>query len=266
MRRGRAFGDAAVGLALLVALVAPVWAQAPPPPAYAKQDTVGDFDRPDVKTPEVPVATEALEPRPVPGVVDRYRADPDFQYANPEAKGPSLWDRFWEWVRRTFWDPVYESTTPDARKTVLVILAVLALGWVVARLLRSDGYSSVFSRPDAATPGVGLLDVEDIAAVDLGVRLREALAAGDHREAVRVRYLSVLQALDGAGALAWRPDKTNRQYVGEVAQAAPALADPFRQATRVFDAVWYGERPVSASRYDRLAPLFDAATPREVLA
>ena len=77
-----------------------------------------------------------------------------------------------------------------------------------------------------------------------------------------MRYLVVLQALDAAGALAWRRDKTNRQYVAEVRRAAPDLAGPFGQATRVFDAVWYGERPVSADRYGRLAPLFDAATPR----
>ena len=224
-----------------------------------------DVQRPTTDTLAAPVTTQRLDARPAPDVVARYRADPDFQYARPEAKGPSLWDRFWSWLARTFWDPVRDSTTASGREWFVALLAVVLLGWVVARLLRVEG-SGVFARPDRPAPGVGLLDAEDIAQVDLGTRLRDALAAGDHREAVRVRYLSVLQALDGAGALAWRRDKTNRQYVAEVARAAPALAEPFRQATRVFDAVWYGERPVSAALYGRLAPLFDAATPEEVTA
>ena len=36
----------------------------------------------------------------------------------------------------------------------------------------------------------------------------------------------------------------------------------FTRATRVFDAVWYGERPVSPALYAELAPLFDGASPR----
>ncbi|MEM0963810.1 MAG: DUF4129 domain-containing protein [Bacteroidota bacterium] len=242
---------------MAAALLLGAQAQPPPEPAsYAKIDApvlVAD-------SAEVPLATDRITPRDAPDAIDRYRVDPDFQYADPEAEGASLWDQFWDWVARTFWSPIMESTTADGRQLVIVLLAVLGLGWAVARLLRTGGVGGVFARSEAA-PAVGLLDVEDIAEVDLGSRLREALGVGDYREAVRVRYLSVLQALDETGALAWRQDKTNRQYVAEVAQGAPPLAGPFRQATRVFDAVWYGERPVSESRYHRLTPLFDAATP-----
>lgn len=269
MARAEGYSSGALRtLALWAVLAATAGAQppaAPPPPPPPPDGFFQDILEADTTdAAEAPLATEPLVPRAVPDLVDRYRDDPDFQYADPKAEGPSLWERFWDWIHRTFWKPMMESTTADGRAVALTVLAVVGLAWVVARLLRAEGSGGLFVRSGPAAPGVSLLDVDDIAEVDLGTRLREALAAGDHREAVRVRYLAVLQALDAARALAWRRDKTNREYLAEVARAAPDLADPFRQATRVFDAVWYGERPVSAARYARLAPLFDAASPREV--
>jgi hypothetical protein len=208
-----------------------------------------------------PLATDTLAPPPAPPTLDAYRADPDFQYDNPRAEGPSLWEQVLRWLRRTLWDPVFESTTPDARRYVLIGLAVLALGWAVARLLRVEGAGVFARRSDAGGAAGPLLDAEDIAEVDLETRLGAALNAGQHREAVRVRYLLLLQALDAAGAIAWRRDKTNRQYVAEVRAARPERARSFARATRVFDAVWYGERPVPPALYAELAPLFDEAAP-----
>ena len=70
-----------------------------------------------------------------------------------------------------------------------------------------------------------------------------------------------MQALDAAGVVAWRRDKTNRQYAAEVGAARPDLAGPFHQTTRAFDAVWYGERSVSDALYAALDPLFEQTTP-----
>lgn len=236
---------------------APPAPPATPPPDLVPLDAAASGD----EAFGAPLATDTLRPRPAPDLLDAYRADPDFQYDDPQAEGPSLWERLWDWLRRTVWQPVAESTSAGFREAVVIGLAVLVLGWAVARLLRVEG-GGVFARRDgSAGTGAPLLDAEEIAGVDLDARLRDALNGGDHREAVRVRYLRLLQALDAAGALAWRRDKTNRQYVAEVAGAAPALAAPFRRATRVFDAVWYGERPVSADLYAELAPLFDRAAP-----
>ncbi len=253
------------GLALGAVLLLSLGAQGPPPPpAPAPPGPVTDGgveERPDDAPLPVPlpVLADTLHPSAPPPVLDAYRADPDFQYDRPEARGPSLLERFFAWLRR-LWSPVADNTSAGFRETIYVLLAVLALGWAVTRLLRVGG-TGLWARKDAPVGGAPLLDVEDIAEVDLGPRLRQALAAGDHREAVRVRYLQTLQALDAAGVVAWRRDKTNRQYAAEVGAARRELAAPFRAATRVFDAVWYGERPVSAALYAEVAPLFDRAAP-----
>ena len=243
----------AAALLLAAALLS---GQAPPPPPAPPPPVDNPFDAPE----RAPLATEPVRPLAPPPVVDAYRADPDFQYDRPQAEGPSLWSIVWDWVVRTFFEPIGRYTSVSFWEGALVVAAVLALGWVVARVVGAEG-TGVFAGRSPAAPGA-LLDAEDIAAVDLDARLADALGRGDWREAVRVRYLLVLQALEAAGAVAWRRDKTNRQYVGEVAAARPDLADPFRQVTRAFDAVWYGERPVSQALYGRLAPLFDRAEPQ----
>ena len=269
--------------ALVLVLSSPVVGQdGPPPPAPPPPPPVGETAPPPASPPADPVpppppppdldgsfdppgglpppSTDTLRSLAPPPALDAYRADPDFQYDRPEAAGPSLWDRFWAWVRRTLWDPVANNTTVGFWQWTLTLLAVGVLGWVVTRLLRAEG-SGVFGRSAPAAAGAPLLDVEDIGTVDLGAALDRAVGAHDWRQAVRLRYLLALQALDAGGALVWRRDKTNREYAAEVAAAAPDLARPFRQATHAFDAVWYGDRPVSDRLYERLAPTFDRITP-----
>ncbi|MEM7787888.1 MAG: DUF4129 domain-containing protein [Bacteroidota bacterium] len=245
---------------LLITLLGAASAQDPPapPPAPPKGVVIDDVRPEAVAVDSALLPAAALDPRPAPGdVLGAYRADPDFQYDRPEAAGPSLWQRFLAWLGRQIFGPIAENTTWEFWQWTLVLLGVAALGWVAARLLQTEG-TGLFGRRQTSQGEVGpLLDVDDIAEVDLDALLGRALAEADHREAVRFRYLLVLQALDAVGAVAWRRDKTNRTYVAEARAHDAALGRPFADATRVFDYVWYGERAVDDARYAALAPLFD---------
>lgn len=222
---------------------------APPPPARA--------DRVFHEDPTVPRDTVAALAAPD-SLLDAYRARPEFQYDRPEAEGPSLWERLWQWVYRTVIEPIFENTTDTVQQWTLLLLAVLGLGWVVSRLLRADG-GAPFSRRDRTAQAGPLLDVEDIAAVDLRALLDDAAGRGAYREAVRYRYLVLLQRMAEAGAVTWRRDKTNRDYLAEARAAGGPLGRAFAEATRVFDYVWYGERPVTGERYGALLPPFERA-------
>jgi len=88
--------------------------------------------------------------------------------------------------------------------------------------------------------------------------LRQAMAEGHHREAIRFRYLRVLQRLAADGVVVWQKHKTNRDYLAEVQRSGRAdLAAPFGEVTRLFAWVWYGEAPVDAVRYGRMTASFD---------
>ena len=268
---------AALCLAGAAPLVVSAQLLPPPPPPPADPPTLDDYEEvydeygnyglrlrdaePD-PLPSPLVEEEPVDPLVAPPVpqarLDVFRADPDFQYDRPRAEQPTLWDRFWAWLKETLWDPVYENTPPDFFTWAYRLAAIALLAWVVTRLLRAEG-TGVFSRRDVDADLAGpLFAVEDIEAVDLRARLQHALGEGLYRDAVRFRYLLALQTLAAQGALAWRIDKTNRDYLREVrASRGPSVARPLAAATRVFDHVWYGEREVDSDLYARLGDVFE---------
>ncbi|MEM6327357.1 MAG: DUF4129 domain-containing protein [Bacteroidota bacterium] len=250
---------------------APEQAEIPPPPPpppptipprWSKDPSVSPPLPPPIDLSDwrdVPMPADTLTPREAPAdLLARYRADPDFAYDRPEAEGPSLWDQLLRWLNRTFFTPIARGVTSQGGLYVLIAVAIALLGWGVTRLLQADS-GPLFTRRDVDRSTAGpLLDVEEISEVDLSSLLTEAVTTGDFREAVRYRYLLALQSLDARDAIRWERHKTNREYVLEARTAGgPDLATPFADTTRVFDWVWYGERPVDRARYDRLGPLFD---------
>lgn len=202
-----------------------------------------------------PPRLDTLGVRPPPeAVLGAYRADPDFQYDRPEAEGPSVVALVLAWLSRTLIEPLAEASQTSAGTWVLVALAVAALAFGLTRVLRVEGGGLFVGGGRRGGTAGPLLDVDDLGAVDLAPLLAAAVAEGRLRDAVRYRFLVLLQRLDRAGALAWRRDKTNRDYAREMAGAPGGAA--FAAAARAFDYVWYGERAVDRARYARLDPLF----------
>ena len=225
---------------------------APPPAAPSPPAEVAPPE------PRAALDTARVTARAVPdSLLAALAADPDFQYDRPLAEQPSLWDRFWRWVVETFLTPALRGAVSRPMQIVLMTLAGLVAVWVVMRLVRGEG-SRMFGRRDlAAGASDPLLDVDDLQAVDLAGRLRRALLEGDHRAAVRLRYLLALQRLEEAGLIQWSKEKTNRAYVAEARRADADVGRAFAEATRVFDWVWYGGLSVDADRYGRFEARFD---------
>ncbi len=85
--------------------------------------------------------------------------------------------------------------------------------------------------------------------------IREAEARGDFGTAIRLHYLSILQALERTKWIIWKREKTNREYTREL-KPAPFNQD-FQQATRIFDRVRYGEYFPDEKQYRQdIVPLF----------
>jgi hypothetical protein len=89
---------------------------------------------------------------------------------------------------------------------------------------------------------------------DLERFIQQALQQGDYALAVRLYYLAILKELSLRKLIAWKKDKTNRQYLQEL-QASP-LAGAFRETTLIFERVWYGNRPLGEGEYRLIEPKF----------
>jgi Domain of unknown function (DUF4129) len=80
--------------------------------------------------------------------------------------------------------------------------------------------------------------------------IRQALQGGNYRQAVRYQYLRTLHLLAEKNMVQLAPDKTNFQYVSEIANRSHQ--QPFASLTLNYEYVWYGEFEIDKNIYDKI--------------
>lgn len=85
-------------------------------------------------------------------------------------------------------------------------------------------------------------------------KISELEASGDYRRAVRYYYLWMLRTLEDKGTIEWHQEKTNAEYLQEIADNEEREA--FQQASFIYDHIWYGEFPVDQPLYERARKRF----------
>ncbi len=96
---------------------------------------------------------------------------------------------------------------------------------------------------------------ENLLETDLQRFLKDALARGDYRMAVRVYYLEILKQLSLNNRIKWQRDKTNSEYLREM-RKNNHFKD-FRHITRIFERVWYGDTTIGKDIYQQISPEFE---------
>ena len=134
-----------------------------------------------------------------------------------------------------------------------IILAILAIAYGIFRTLQAPRNRRVVQAQDGT-----IITPENVDAyiheTDLERFLREAMAAGNYPLCIRLYYLQVIKVLSEKEAIKWSREKTNRDYLREMRQHP--LLQEFREATRSFERVWYGNEPLDAVGYALLEPEF----------
>ncbi len=134
---------------------------------------------------------------------------------------------------------------------VIFALCIIAYGiyWMMQtprnRTISRDGTEITLANLD-----------EYIHETDLERFLREALAASNWPLAVRLYFLQTIKQLSEKEAIVWSKEKTNRDYLREM--RGHRLGTQFRDVTRQFERVWYGNQPLTVEEFMRLEPEFKA--------
>ena len=196
-----------------------------------------------------PDQTTALRPRRADAVrLRELAAQREFSYAEAPAAAASAMDLFWQRVGQAVREWLAGRSYEGFWRWVFYALFVAAAVFIVLKLLQVD-ITGAFGRSARPVPlPYDTLD-ENIHAVDFQTRLAEAEAAGNYRLALRLGYLQLLKLLSDRGLIRWQPDKTNHAYLAEL--PAEALRAPFRELTRQFEFVWYGELPLPTGLYQQ---------------
>lgn len=161
----------------------------------------------------------------------------------PKASTPSM-------PRRSIFSGIFNSGILQA---LLWILAIAFVLFILYRLLLADG---AFKRKTKQAKNTEAEVEEEIITneSDFDALIKQALQIGNYRQAVRYQYLRTLHLLADKNLVQLAPDKTNFQYVSEIANRSHQ--QPFAALTLNYEYVWYGEFEIDKTIYDKIENSF----------
>ncbi|MBL7941442.1 MAG: DUF4129 domain-containing protein [Flavobacteriales bacterium] len=188
------------------------------------------------------------------------KARGDLDYLKPEEKPkkkkPDPQPETQEAPETTYEEPEIEGAPflgSAAAQVIVISIVVVILAWLIYRLMASGG--NFKDKRISITPGYSLDEIEEnLHESDLDKFLRMALDAGDFKSAVRLYYLNIIKGLHERKFIVWAKEKTNFDYVAEMRPRAQFHS--FRDLTRAFEFIWYGDVQITAEQYQAVEPVF----------
>ncbi|MEP7236567.1 MAG: DUF4129 domain-containing protein [Ferruginibacter sp.] len=137
-----------------------------------------------------------------------------------------------------------------------VILWTLAIGFVLFIIYRLFLAEGVFQRrTKTAADDEAAVEEEVITKEsDFDRLIRLAFQNGNYRQAIRYQYLRTLHLLADKNFVQLSPDKTNFQYVHEIANRSHQ--QDFEALTLNYEYVWYGEFNIEKDIYQKIETNF----------
>lgn len=215
---------------------------------YYYEESEEDYlakERPPYHPPQLePVSMRRIEPSQWEEASDGLDYSKDIPEPPKEQKPPALpdYNPSFDWTAAT-------QSLGSFFQAMAVIIAVAAIAYGIWRMLEAPR-NRLIARDGVA---ITLDNLDDyLHETDLDRFLREALSQGNYPLAVRLYYLQIIKSLSGKSAIRWSREKTNRDYLREM--RGHPLAEPFREATRIYERVWYGNQALSAEEFATLEP------------
>lgn len=138
---------------------------------------------------------------------------------------------------------------------LLWTLAICFVLFIIYRLFLADG---VFQRRSKAVKNAEAEVEEEVITgeSDFDALIRSALQNSNYRQAVRYQYLRTLHILADKHFIDLAPDKTNFQYVREIANRSHQ--NDFASLTLNYEYVWYGEFEIGKDIYQKIENNFNS--------
>jgi len=76
--------------------------------------------------------------------------------------------------------------------------------------------------------------------------------------AIRFYYLNIIKQLEDNELIIWEQQKTNEDYIQEISKEN--IKASFKDLTRLYDFVWYGNFEIDESKFVKVAANFEATT------
>ncbi len=171
--------------------------------------------------------------------LEKYLSDKDYLYDhNQPPERQSWWSRFLNWFFSKLGAVFVPKGSGNTWRTILWVLAGVLVIFAIIKIVGADP-RSLFARKPKSTDLSYTEDETDIHVIDFDALIAEAVSKQQYKRAVRLFYLKSLKQLSDREWIMWQPHKTNYEYVRELKNHA--VATDFRQATHLFELIWYGD-------------------------
>lgn len=191
-----------------------------------------------------------------------YRSDKKFDYTLEKTENTwlsAIKNWFYNLLRRFFeWIFGVEKAT-GYLSLFLRILPYILLGLLIYLIVRFFVKSQVGPFLESKkNPNTVILSEEEriIKSDNIQDLIKEAIANGNYRLAIRYYYLYILKLLSNKELIDWQLQKTNDDYLHELSNGK--LKSAFAKATFLYDYVWYGEFQLDETKYQRAERTFKA--------
>ena len=195
-------------------------------------------------------------------VLESFKTQDDFNYSIAPNEA-NVFERIWAWLGRVV-KRMLSFIFDDIGPAVGVLAAIVkAIPWIVLGLLLFFILKFFFKvNTRNATdvletiPSIQLTNDEElINNMQLNELIAQAIQVKDYRLAVRFHYLLILQKLTDKELIVWQQEKTNEDFIREVAKLK--IASDFIEITQLYDFVWYGNFEINEPEFLKATTLFN---------
>ncbi len=125
-----------------------------------------------------------------------------------------------------------------------IILILVIVVWIISRF-RTSGKIQTVKRIEATS----LEEAEEnLPEVALNSIYQEAIDGKKFKQAMRIKFLMVLQEMIDRNMIRWKKSKTNINYLNELKSGT--LQAQFGKIVEIFDDVWYGAKELTEDLFN----------------
>ena len=190
-----------------------------------------------------------------------YKNDEDFNYTEA-VKEESILDKFLRWLRnilRQFWEAIFGvGTASGFLYFIFRIVPYIMLGVLIYLLIRfflKVNSNNLIGKNQEKGQIVFSEEEQIIKNEDINTLINEAIKQKNYRLAIRYYYLLSLKILSENNKIEWQLQKTNEDYIKEISK--DSLSADFKNVTKIYDYVWYGEFGIDQLKFEKLKSTFE---------
>lgn len=194
--------------------------------------------------------------------LESYKSNSEFDYTEKAVEEGWL-DKLVVWLQnilRKFWEAIFGVGTATGflyfMFKIFPYLLLAILLFLLLRFFLKVNANALITHANAQ--GTVNLSEEEyiIKNEDIPALIKQAVSEQNFRLAIRYYYLLTLKLLTANELIKWKPQKTNEDYINEFTSAD--LKNNFKNLTKIYDYVWYGEFSVDATKYEHLKVPFES--------